>query len=68
MDDVSRPEAGDSDDNDGAPIVFTPRELEMIAEAEEEVERLGTIPAEEVFAWVESLGADAPLPMPLPRK
>ena len=68
MDDVSRTEAGDSDDNDGEPIVFTPRELEMIAEAEEEVEQLGTIPAEEVFAWVESLGTDARCPCPLPRK
>jgi hypothetical protein len=36
------------------------------AEAEAECE--GTIPAEDVFAWLQSLDTDNPLPEPQPRK
>ena len=67
MDDVSRTDTGEGDEDGGEPVALTPREREMIAEAEEQVERLCTIPAEEAFAWVASLGTNAPLPMPLPR-
>ena len=49
-----------------------PRDLEwearMIAEAEEEIAAGLTIPAEEVFAWMDSLGTDHPLPKPVPKK
>ena len=49
-----------------------PRDLEwearMIAEAEEEIAAGLTIPAEEVFAWMDSLGTDHPLPKPEPRR
>lgn len=37
-------------------------------EAEAEAEREGTIPAEDVFAWLRSLDTDNPLPEPQPRK
>jgi hypothetical protein len=40
----------------------------LTEEAEEEAEREGTIPAEEVFAWLRSLDTDNPLPEPQPRK
>jgi hypothetical protein len=40
----------------------------VTAEAEAEAEREGTIPAEEVFAWLRSLDTNNPLPEPQPRK
>jgi hypothetical protein len=43
-------------------------ENRLTEEAEEEAERDGTIPAEEVFAWLRSLDTDSPLPEPQPRK
>lgn len=43
-------------------------EARAIEAAEAEVERLGDIPAEEVFAWLRSLDTDNPLPEPQPRK
>jgi predicted transcriptional regulator len=41
-------------------------EAELL-KAEEEAEREGTIPAEEVHAWILSLDTPNPLPMPQPR-
>jgi hypothetical protein len=44
------------------------KEDRLTEEAEAEAEREGTIPAEEVFAWLRSLDTDSPLPEPQPRK
>lgn len=43
-------------------------EAERIAEARASATRLGTVPFEEVEAWVESWGTDHELPKPKPRK
>ena len=43
-------------------------EAERIAESLASVEREGTIPFEEVEAWIESWGTPNELPMPKPRK
>ena len=40
----------------------------LTREALDSVERVGTIPHEEVVAYFESLGSDNPLPRPRPRK
>jgi hypothetical protein len=48
--------------------VLSPRERAMVEAAEASVERDGTIPWDETRVWLKSLGTDAPLPMPLPRK
>jgi hypothetical protein len=53
---------------DDAAYVLSPRERAMVREAQDSVERDGTIPADEVHAWVASLLTPNPLPMPLPRK
>jgi predicted transcriptional regulator len=49
-----------------------PRDLEwearMIAEGMAQADAGLTIPAEEVFAWIDSLGTDHPLPKPEPRR
>jgi alkylhydroperoxidase family enzyme len=50
-----------------AAYVLSPRERAMVAAAEASVARHGTIPADEVHAWVASLLTPNPLPMPLPR-
>jgi predicted transcriptional regulator len=42
--------------------------LRLTLEAIEESDRVGTIPHEEVVAYFKSLGTDAPLPRPQPRK
>jgi hypothetical protein len=39
-------------------------EDQLTEEAEAEAERDGTIPAEQVFAWLRSLDTDNPLPRP----
>jgi hypothetical protein len=49
-------------------VTFTPRELEMIAEARAQAAIEGTIPWEEAKAWILSLGTSAERPMPEPRK
>lgn len=43
-------------------------ERRLIEEAEAEIKLLGTIPAEEVHAWLRSLDTANPLPMPEPRR
>lgn len=40
-------------------------EERLLREAEESVERVGTVPADEVYAWLRSLGT---LPRPVPRQ
>jgi predicted transcriptional regulator len=40
----------------------------LTVEALESIERIGTIPHEEVVAWAKSLSTDSPLPEPKPRK
>jgi predicted transcriptional regulator len=40
----------------------------LTLDAIEEADHIGTIPHEEVVAWVESLGTDSTLPPPKPRK
>jgi hypothetical protein len=42
-------------------------EERLLEAAEAEAERVGTIPADEVHAWVRSLSTPNPLPMPRPR-
>jgi hypothetical protein len=44
------------------------REAELIEEARASVARDGTIPFEEIEAWVNSWGTPNPLPKPTPRK
>ena len=43
-------------------------EAELIDEARASVAREGTIPFEEIEAWVNSWGTPNPLPKPTPRK
>jgi hypothetical protein len=43
-------------------------EERLLDEAEANAERVGTIPADEVFAWLRSLGTPNPLPRPKPRR
>jgi hypothetical protein len=43
-------------------------EMRLLDEAEAEAELLGTIPADEVRAWVESWGTANELPPPEPRR
>jgi predicted transcriptional regulator len=43
-------------------------ENRLLNEAESEAERIGTIPIEEIRAWVDSWGTANELPMPKPRK
>ncbi len=68
MDNKPPPFSCDAEEAEAAEITFTPRELEMIAEAEASIEAVGTIPAEEVWTWLESLGTDSPLPKAQSRK
>ena len=49
-------------------VTFTAEELAGIKEAIADVEARGTIPWEEVEAWLDSLDTDNPLPEPQPRK
>jgi hypothetical protein len=66
MDDQPFDPDRDCGQDDDRPVVFTPRELALIREAESG-ERDGTLPAAEVHAWVASHLTPNPLPMPLPR-
>jgi len=66
MDDQPQPDLHASDDDQDG-VEFTPREIEMIAEGLTSMEAFGTIPVAEAFAWLESLGTTAALPMPQPR-
>lgn len=43
-------------------------EERLLDEAEANAERVGTIPADEAFAWLRSLGTPNPLPRPKPRR
>ncbi len=49
-------------------VTFTDDEITGIKEAMADVEARGTIPWEEVEAWLDSLDTDNPLPEPQPRK
>lgn len=49
-------------------VTFTAEEIAGIREAIADVEARGTIPWEEVTAWLDSLETDDPLPEPQPRK
>ena len=65
MDDQPQPVPHDAEEVE---VAFTQRELEMIAEAEASVAQDGTIPGDEVHAWLDSLFTPNPLPAPEPRK
>jgi hypothetical protein len=61
----SQPEPSETAEERAARLA---KEDRLTEEAEAEAEREGTIPAEEVFAWLRSLDTDSPLPEPQPRK
>ena len=49
-------------------VTFNLAEIAAIDEAIQSLETEGSIPYEEVAAWLKSLGTDSPLPEPQPRK
>ncbi len=53
--------------NELAEVSFTAEEVAEIEAAIEDVRLNGTIPYEEVRAWLDSLDTDNPLPEPQPR-
>ena len=52
----------------GEAVTFTAAEIAGIEAALADVEARGSIPMDEVEAWLDSLDTDTPLPEPQPRK
>jgi predicted transcriptional regulator len=50
------------------PVTFTAEEIAGIEEALADFEANGSVPYEEVKAWLDSLDTASPLPEPQPRK